>query len=632
MKLFLKKYKKKIIIISHDCVMVCIAWSLAFWFRYNLDYIPGPALSQAKKTIPLILIIQLISLIGFGCYRGLWRFASISDLMRLTKAGLVGTILSICSVFFLTRMQDIPRSIFPLYTIFLIFLLGAPRLLYRLFREHRQSKGSGKPVLIIGAGRAGESIIRDLKRDELNEYKPVAIVDDDPRKQGIEIHGVRVVGEITSIPDVITSYNIEAIFIAIPSATSTEMRRLLSYCEKTMLPIRTLPSLSDLTSGNISIRALREVSLEDLLGRDQAELDWSYLQENIVKKSILVTGAGGSIGSELCRQLAALNPVSLILLDHSEYNLYAIERELSLQYPNLNLQVCLNSVTDKQALMIIVEKLKPDYIFHAAAYKHVPLLESQTRTAIQNNVLGTYNIAKAAIANHVEKFVLISTDKAVHPTNVMGATKRAAENICQAFNAISETQFITVRFGNVLGSAGSVIPLFKQQLANGGPLTVTHPEITRYFMTIPEASQLIMQASSMGNGGEVFVLDMGEPIKIRYLAEQLITLSGKEVDRDIEIIYTGLRPGEKLFEELFYEQEEMLPTNHEKIMLAQQSIMSLSFINDKIELLESACLDLNLNMLNILGDIVPEFVQIKKVSGKASYRNNTIDFKGKIHP
>jgi FlaA1/EpsC-like NDP-sugar epimerase len=599
---------KKSIAFAYDLLMIPVAWFLAYWFRFNLNAVPDTILSQALYMLLPLICIQGSVYWLFGLYRGIWRFASIPDFVRIIKAVVVGSLAAAAIIAFFTDMQYVPRSVFPLYVVFLITGLGGSRLSYRWLRHHVIHASEAKRVLIIGAGHSGEGLVRDLLRHVAKQYLPVAIVDDDRNKKGLEIHGVRVVGSIDHIESVVKKYNVELIIIAIPSANSADMRRVVALCEKTKLPFRTLPGLKDLTLGKVSINALREVSIEDLLGRDQVTLDWQAIEAEISGKVVLVSGGGGSIGAELCRQVARLNPAVLVVVEKNEFNLYRLDLELRQAFPNLQLHVYLVDVIDKIAIAKILAQHQPEIIFHAAAYKHVPLLESQLRIAVQNNIIGTWVLAEQAVIYGVKQFTLISTDKAVNPTNIMGATKRAAEIICQNFSAQSKTHFVTVRFGNVLGSAGSVVPLFKQQIAKGGPITVTHPEITRYFMTIPEASQLILQATAMGSGGEIFVLDMGEPIKISYLAEQMICLAGLQPHADIQIKYTGLRPGEKLYEELFHESECLVSTEHQKILRAQYRSWDWTMLMQVINNLIIACESGNEVMLqNLLCQLVPEY-------------------------
>ncbi len=569
MKSWLNRLRTRPAVLVHDLIMIPLAWLGAYWLRFNLDSIPPEFWKKAVEMLPLVWVIQGVILWYFGLYRGVWRFASVPDLIRILKAVAVGVVSSTVVIFFVTRLHGIPRSVFVLDAFLLIFLLGGPRFVYRWFKDRYLYTGESKSVLIVGAGQAGEMLARDLLRNRRSEYLPVAFVDDDLHKVGKEIHGIPVAGACGAIPKVVSDFDISLILIAITSASSKQMQRIVEVCEETKLPVRIVPKIQDLVDGQVSVKALRDVNIEDLLGRETVALDWDRIRRESSGQCVMVTGGGGSIGSELCRQIARLKPAKLIVFERSEFNLYTIDLELRRDFPALELVSVLGDVCDEIAVDNVLAIHRPRVIFHAAAYKHVPMLENQVRVAVNNNVMGTEVLASLAHKYACEAFVMISTDKAVNPTNVMGTTKRVAEIYCQNLNARSKTRFITVRFGNVLGSAGSVIPLFQKQIAAGGPVTVTHPEITRYFMTIPEACQLILQASVIGEGGEIFVLDMGEPVKIAYLAEQLILLSGKKPGEDIEIVFTGLRPGEKLYEELFHASEKLLATSHPKIRLAQ---------------------------------------------------------------
>lgn len=551
----------------HDIIMIPAAWFGAYWLRFNLEAIPGEFFTTALRVLPIVLLVQGALFWYLGLYRGMWRFASMPDFVRITKAVALGATLVAVGVFFATRMEGIPRSVLPIYSFLLVAFVGAPRFLYRWVKDRKIYKRERKKALIVGAGRAGEMLVRDLLRDPNREFEPAIFVDDNPRRHGQEIHGLRVVGSVAHIPRV--AERIDIILIAVPSATSEQMRRIVGFCETTNVPFRTLPKLGDFVAGRVSVQALRPVNIADLLGRETVTLNKEIVGRTSRGKTILVTGGGGSIGSELCRQIALLGPEHLVVLDHSEFNLYSIDFELRTQFPNLRVTPILGDIGDEVLVESILRERRPNVIFHAAAYKHVPMLQGQIRSAIVNNVLGTRKLAWLAREHQCGSFVLISSDKAVNPGNVMGATKHVAEIYCQSLSDRSATQYITVRFGNVLGSAGSVIPLFQKQIAAGGPVTVTDPDVTRYFMTISEAAQLILQASSVGKGGEIFVLDMGEPINISYLAEQLILLSGKRPGDDIKIVYTGLRPGEKPFEELFHDTEELVETPHPKTLLAR---------------------------------------------------------------
>ena len=574
---------------AHDAVMIPAAWLGAYWLRFNLDDVPAAFLERGLAVLPLVIGIQAAAFWRFGLYRGVWRFASLPDLLRIAQAVVVGMAISAAAIVVTRGMEGVPRAVFPLYAILLIGFLGGPRFVYRWLKDRGAYHPVSQRALIVGAGKAGEMLVRDLLRDAEVQFRPVAFVDDDPKKTGREIHGIRVVGTCDQIPAVVSRLRIDLILLALPSASSAQIRRIVEICERSGVPFRTLPRMQDLVSGQVSLKAMRNVEIEDLLGRDKVTLDWNSIQAGLSGKCVMVTGGGGSIGKELCRQIARLSPSRLILFEQSEYNLYEVDRELRAKFTDLALTAVLGDVTDALAVNRTLGTYHPQVIFHAAAYKHVPLLEDQVRAAVINNVLGTHVVAAAAVRHGCECLVLISSDKAVNPANVMGMTKRVAEVLCQGLNGQSKTRFLTVRFGNVLGSAGSVIPLFQEQIAAGGPVTVTHPEITRYFMTIPEACQLILQASVIGAGGEIFVLDMGKPIKISYLAEQLILLSGKKPGEDIEIVYTGLRPGEKLYEELFHDREQLDQTEHPKILLAHPRQLDRHEVEQGLGELRAAC-------------------------------------------
>ncbi|MHB1530094.1 MAG: polysaccharide biosynthesis protein [Acidiferrobacteraceae bacterium] len=561
------RFRARGLVIAHDLVMIPVAWLGAYWLRFNLERVPQPFWNVGLHAMAIVLLIQGASFWYFGLYRGVWRFASLPDMVRIIKAVSVGVVLSAIVLFLRTRLISVPRSVFPLDALLLGGFVSGPRFLYRWFKDRSLYVRSGRRVLIVGAGRAGELLVRDLLHDG-SDLIPVAFVDDDLGKIGKEIHGLPVIGGIPAITEVVPDLDIQMILIAIASATSAEVQRVVGVCEQTKIPFRILPRAEALVDGKVRLRELRDVRIEDLLGRQSVHLDWAAITQGVEGRAVLVTGGGGSIGSELCRQIARLNPSCLVILEQSEFNLYSIDLEIRREFPELRFVPVLGDIGDPVIVNQVFAQHVPDIVFHAAAYKHVPLLEEQVRSAVRNNIFGTATLAAAADEHGCRSFVLISSDKAVNPSNIMGVTKRVAEIYCQILNEHSRTRFITVRFGNVLGSAGSVIPLFQKQIASGGPVTVTHPEIMRYFMTIPEACQLILQANVIGEGGEIFVLDMGQPVKIHYLAEQLILLSGKRPGEDIKIVYTGLRAGEKLYEELFHSGEKLRETGHEKIMLA----------------------------------------------------------------
>ncbi|QBQ54697.1 polysaccharide biosynthesis protein [Nitrosococcus wardiae] len=600
---FLRAQKRRTVVIAHDILTVCLAWVLGYLTRYNLSPY-GVDWESCLSALPVIVVVQSVVLIWTGLYRGLWRFASIPDLLNIIRAVGYGALLVALTLFLINRLHGVPRSVLLLYPIFSLLLLAGPRLAYRMWKDRRLTLAAGarrKRVLILGAGRAGDLLARDMLGE--GNYLPVAFLDDRPDLVGRQVRRIPVVGVLEQLPAKVGEMAADVAVIAMPSANSRQMRRAVSLCEQAGIPYRTLPRLQDLVSGRSSIKELREVAIDDLLGRDEIFLDWDSIRQDLAGKSLLVSGGGGSIGSELCRQLARLGPAALIVIDNNEYRLYRIEQELRQGFLALNLYTYLCDIGDKSSVKEILTRHLPEVVFHAAAYKHVPLLERQARQAVGNNILGTRCLAEAAQQIGCGAFILISTDKAVNPTSVMGASKRVAELLCQDLNRHSRTRFIVVRFGNVLGSAGSVVPLFQAQIAAGGPVTVTHPDMTRYFMTIPEACHLITQAAVIGKGGEIFVLDMGESIKITELAEQMIRLSGQE--SEVEIVYTGLRPGEKLHEELFYDHEAPLPTETPKILLAQHGGVDWERLERGLEELEGVWrLGDELQVKQVLGRIL----------------------------
>lgn len=599
----------RLAVVLHDLVMVWLAWYVTNVVRYSM--VPGAdAVPLFTMELPFVLVAQALVLWWTGLYRGLWRFASVPDLWNIARAGALGSLAITLTLFLVTRLENVPRAVLLLYPLTLLLFLGVPRMLYRLWKDSRYGDSDRTPakrVLVLGAGRAGEALVRELRRE--NRFRPVGFVDDNRQLRGAKVHGVPVVGELERLPEIAREVAAEMVLIAMPSTNNVQMQRIVALCEATGLPFRTVPRLQDVVEGRSSFNQLKEVAIEDLLGRDPVSLDWTAIRTGLAGRRVLVSGGGGSIGSELCRQMARLGVESLCIVEVSEYNLYRMEQELRAEFPDLVLQTVLGDCGDAAVIEHAMALASPQAVFHAAAYKHVPLLQEQSREAFRNNVLATQTVALAAVRHGVESFVLISTDKAVNPTNVMGASKRVAELLCQTLARESDTRFITVRFGNVLDSAGSVVPLFREQIRRGGPVTVTHPEITRYFMTIPEACQLILQAATLGQGGEIFALDMGEPVRIRYLAEQMIKLTGKQPERDIQIVYTGLRAGEKLFEELFHEQEHYQPTGHPKIMLAQPRELTRASLETALHAGRQAVLRYDRATLDrLLQELVPEFV------------------------
>ncbi len=570
----------------HDLAAVIAAWCLAYLFRFNFD-IPPEHLASLKATLPWVIPLQAAVFQLFGLYRGIWRYASLPDLRRILLAILVGTAAVTLGLFLLQSLAEVPRSVLLLDPILLLLIMGGSRLTYRLWKEgllFRLKDPQGNPVLVLGAGDTAVSLVKELARSK--EWRVVGLLDDDPRRHRMIPYGFEVLGRIDQLPAIVLKLDVTHAIIAMPSANHGDRRRALEICAIAGVKALTVPSYDDLISGKVTVSQIRNVELDDLLGRDPVTLDNAGLHGLLAGKTVLVTGAGGSIGSELCRQIARFEPARLVLFELNELALYNMEQEFSTAFPDIPMEFVIGDVKHPARLQQIFAKFRPAVVFHTAAYKHVPLMEQENAwQAVQNNVMGTHILAQTAVEHGVDKFVLISTDKAVNPTNVMGASKRLAEMVCQAqqqsipFSSRKndpgdkepETCFVMVRFGNVLGSTGSVIPKFREQIANGGPITVTHPEITRYFMSIPEAAQLVLQAGLMGggnNGGEIFVLDMGEPVKIADLARDLIRLSGLS-EEDIKIVYSGLRPGEKLYEELLADGENTLPTPHAKLRIAQ---------------------------------------------------------------
>ena len=592
---------------AHDLIWIPIALFLSYALRFNFDPIPQAYLYSLKKMFPAAILIQGIVFWVFGLYRGFWRFASIPDLVRILKAvGMGGLTIAVVSGL-LTRYSGMPRSVFILYPLLLAGGLCGSRLLFRWLKDHQivLKPSVGKRTLIVGAGKAGELLVRDLLQRP--EYEPIAFLDDNQSLHKREIHGVRIVGATKDIPVVVNKLDIALVILAIPSAGREIVRELAELCRRARVTCLTLPSVHELSGHEVDAHHLRSVTVEDLLGRDPVRLDSTAIARYLTDKIVLVTGGGGSIGSELCRQIAGLRPELLIVFDHGEFNLYSVDHELRSHFPELRLEAVLGDVRNVLRLEWIFQTFRPQVIFHAAAYKHVPMVEDNPAEGVRNNVLGTKNVADLASKYRAERFIFVSTDKAVNPANVMGASKRVAEIYCQNLDRRSKTCFITTLFGNVLGSAGSVVPLFRRQIENGGPVTVTHPEITRYFMTIPEAVSLILQAGAMGKGGEIFVLDMGKPVRIQDLAEHMIRLSGLEPGKDIKIVTIGLRPGEKLYEELLHESENLQATPHEKLLLATSREVEWSWLVDKLTSLEEAAVSRNLHQLEeSLLTIVPE--------------------------
>lgn len=573
---------RSLIVLLHDALVAGLAWLLSYWLRFNLE-VPEDFYVAAFQTLAWVVPLQTLIFWRFGLYRGIWRFASLPDLKRILIA--VGTAaLATPTVLILFRVNVVvPRSVLLLDPLLLVLLMSGSRLAYRAWKENRLNvlvHPEATPILVAGAGSAADFILREMRRTP-GHWRPVGLLDDDPQMLGRHVQGVPVLGPLAALPDWAARMEVKDVVLALPSVAHEVRRRLTEDSAGIGLKVLTVPSLEDLMAGRVAISQLRAIELDDLLGRDSVKLDDSGLHQLLARRTAMVTGAGGSIGSELCRQILRFSPECLVFYESSELALYRIEQELVNIGCRSSLAFVLGSVQDAAHVGEIMDRYRPKVVFHAAAYKHVPLVEKGNAfQALRNNVLGTLACARAAREHGVEKFILVSTDKAVNPTNVMGASKRLAEMVCQALRPfpyaanrdspgeVPGTRFISVRFGNVLGSSGSVIPKFQQQIEAGGPVTVTHPEINRFFMSIPEAAQLVLQAGLMGQGGEIFVLDMGEPVKIADLARLMIKLAGKTED-EISIEYTGLRPGEKLYEELLADEETTLPTPHPKLRVAR---------------------------------------------------------------
>lgn len=571
---------------SHDAAVVIGAWWLAFALRFNF-HIPAEFIQYIWKTLPIIFIFHAISFYTFGLYKGMWRFASLPDLKRIMRAVSFAALLSASYALLVHPSIIIPRSVLIMNPMLLILTMGGSRFFYRAWKERRLFNSialQGKPVIVIGVEDASFNLIKELSKNP--EWRVVAMIDPSDKLVGREIMHTKVEGGLQDIPQIAERYGSQHCMIAMPGSRHEKRRAAMEAASKVNdMEVLTLPAMSDLISGRVSLSQIRKIDVEDLLGRDVVQLDTHGLSSMLANKVVLVSGAAGSIGSELCRQILSFHPTQLICLDISEYALYTLQQEFNQWATETELIYLVADVKNQTRIQRILQSHQPDVVLHAGAYKHVPMMEHfNVVEALQNNAYGTYQIAAACQAAGVPTFVLVSTDKAVNPTNVMGASKRLAELICQGLQHKdnANTRFITVRFGNVLGSSGSVIPKFREQIAHGGPITITHPDITRYFMSIPEAAQLVLQAATMGNGGDVFVLDMGTPVKIIDLARDMIKLSGLQ-EQDIRIEFTGLRPGEKLYEELLADDENTLPTSHEKLRIAQARSADTVWLSNLLE-------------------------------------------------
>lgn len=601
-----------------DATVVAMVPFLALYLRFE-GLVDKRYFNLILRYLPEVVLVSLVTFYMFGLYHRLWRYASIPELLGILGATTVST--CIITVYMYATGAILPRSILVISWPLVILLIGASRLFIRIIHTSRQKqRDQHMNTLIVGAGDAGAVIAREIGQRYYDTKKLIGFIDDDPYKHNQMLFGAKVLGNCQDIKRIVAENKISEIIIAIPSLGGVQLREIVQGCKKTGCSVKIVPGIYELIDGKVNIQQLRNVDLEDLLRREPVKLDLEQIAGYLTGKRVLVTGAGGSIGSEICRQIAKLGPSQMVLLGKGENSIYEIDRELREKYNRFNIEPIIADVRDESRINHIFDRFSPQVVFHAAAHKHVPLMEAQPDEAVRNNIFGTKNVAEAACRTGAETFIMISTDKAVNPTSVMGATKRVAELIIQSMNGKGKTKFAAVRFGNVLGSRGSVIPLFKKQIAKGGPITITHPEMKRYFMTIPEASQLVLQAGSMANGGEVFVLDMGQSVKIVDMARDLIELSGLTPGEDIEIKFTGLRPGEKLFEELLTAEEGTNSTRHEKIYVANLKLVAEKQLFEALALLQKQDYTRE-EIIHIIEELVPSYrVTRAKVSQENSVR------------
>ncbi len=601
----LLKYRK-VIIILFQAVLLVAAYYLSFLLRFDFQ-IPAEMRSVFPQTLPVVLGVKLAVFFYFRLFRGWWRYIGMSDLFDIIKAVLASACLAFGILYFTRGMIGYPRSVLIIDAALTVIVMGGVRFAVRAYAESARGQLNQANALIIGAGGAGRAIARELTSNEKLGLNLVGFVDDDPAKQGERMQGIRVLGTTDDLPRIIADSDVSQILIAIPSATGRQMQRIINKCVECRVDFKTLPALGDIINGTVSVGQMRRVNVEDLLKREPVRLDLAKIQRKFQRKTVMITGAAGSIGSELARQVAAFDPGKVVLFDRAENDLHRLELEFAERFPNLERVPAVGDITDPARLREIMTAHRPTSLFHAAAYKHVPMMESNCFQAVTNNIFGTHNVARLAEECGIEDFVMISSDKAVNPTNIMGTTKRIAEMVILGLQG-SSTRYVSVRFGNVLGSNGSVVPLFERQIAGHKPITVTHPEVRRYFMTIPEAVQLVLQASTMGKGGEIFVLEMGDPVRIVDLARDLIRLSGLEPGRDIPIVFTGLRPGEKLFEELRFDGEGLKPTEHEKIHVFDGGRVEPGQVTAWLDELNAIVASRNVQRLIAkLQEIVPEY-------------------------
>lgn len=611
----MKAYGRKTILIITDIILINLALYMALLLRFDGKIMPQYIIIY-KDTFIVLTLIKILTYGILGLYKSLWSYASIDELIQVFFATAIESLL--CFFYGQYFHVRLPRTVYAISWFITFIFIGGSRLSYRILRRInsfvKNDVTNRTRVMVIGAGEAGSMVIKEMKKHGELKSIPVAVIDDDKTKHKSNIHGVPVLGGREKIKEAVSKKYIDEIIIALPSIPKSELRRIIDICKDTKCKLKILPGVYEIIDEKVSLKRIRDVNIEDLLGRDEVELHTEEIAGYIQNEIILVTGGGGSIGSELCRQLAKFKPKKLIIFDMYENNAYELENELKSKYKDkLNIEVVIGSIRDKERLRQIFSQYKPGVVFHAAAHKHVPLMELNPTEAVKNNVFGTLNVVQTADEFGVKKFVLISTDKAVNPVNIMGATKRLAEMIVQTMDKRSKTEFVAVRFGNVLGSNGSVIPLFKRQIAQGGPVTVTHPEITRYFMTIPEAAQLVIQAGAMAKGGEIFILDMGQSVKIVDLARDLIRLSGFEPDEDIKIEFIGLRPGEKLYEELLLEEEGIQSTSHENIFIGKPLDLSFNEVMLGIRALQNS-INNQENLKQCMKNIVSTYKECDEVA------------------
>lgn len=595
-----------------DGLLIVAAMTGALWMRFDFSFISIELvfMDSVRNYMWINVICTVIINMLFKMYTSLWRFASVEELKNAILSVLVSSFVQYIGMHLLRL--SVPRSYIFIYVLILMIFMLIPRFSYRLLRiaihNHKELAGEKPTVtMIVGAGAAGYMIVREMKNSKHLNCKIPCIIDDDSKKQGTYLQGIPIVGKKEDIPAMAKKYDIEEIVIAIPTLDEANRKNLLDICQRTACKIKILPGIYQMVNQKINLSMLRQVGIEDLLGRDPVQLNMDEIAGYIENKVIMVTGGGGSIGSEICRQVAAYQPKQLIIIDIYENNAYDIQMELKEKYPKLNMVVLIASVRDRQRIDSIFQMYHPEIVYHAAAHKHVPLMEDSPHEAIKNNVLGTYNVAEAANRWHAKKMVLISTDKAVRPTNVMGASKRICEIVIQAFAYNSDTDYAAVRFGNVLGSNGSVIPLFRKQIAAGGPVTVTHPDIIRYFMTIPEAVSLVLQCGVYAKAGQLFILDMGKPVKILDMARKMIRLSGSIPDKDIKIVFTGLRPGEKLYEELLIDEKNLVKTENKRIFVAKMEEIDAKAALTDISRLVAKAYDESSDISDAIKKLVPEY-------------------------